>query len=217
MFLRPSPRNESTIRSSLPLTAWRHVGRHALEQLLAIARTDCHILIIGSTKIDRADCAQMAHENSRRAAAPIVSVNCAEIASRGWEDALFSQMQMPAGGVKSVMEDPIAAAEGGTLFLDEVHALSLPSQMKLLRFLEDKKYRRLGQTRLRRADVRLIAATTADLSVAIRERRFCEELLLHLHLISIETPSLWCRRKADMRFLLDQCLIKIREHLAKFR
>jgi DNA-binding NtrC family response regulator len=191
MFPHLTPSDESATRSLLPASAWPHLDRHASEQLLAIARTDSHILITGSRKMDKAGWVRIAHKHSGRATAPMVSVNCAEIASRGWENALFGQMEMPGGGGEPAMGDPLAAADGGTLFLDEVHALSLASQMKLLRFLEEKQYRRLAETVVRRGDVRVIGATNADIPAAVRAGRFRADLFAHFHLVSITLPFLW--------------------------
>jgi two-component system, NtrC family, response regulator GlrR len=190
MFLRSSPRDESAIRSSLLPPARPAIGRHALEKLLAIAPADSHILIVGPRTIDKAGCARIVHEHSARAAAPMVSVNCAEIASRGWEGALFGQIEMPTGATQTLMGDPLASAEGGTLFLDEVSALSLPSQVKLLRFLEEKQYRRLAETVVRRADVRVVGATDADLSGAVRAGLFRQDLLAKFQAISVAVPIL---------------------------
>jgi DNA-binding NtrC family response regulator len=162
-----------------------------LEQLLAIARTDSHILINVAREMDKAGWARIAHEHSRRATAPMVSVNCAEIASRGWENALFGQMEMPGSAADPAVGDPLAAADGGTLFLDEVHALSLASQVKLLRLLEEKQYRRLAETFVRRADVRVIGATNTDISAAVRAGRFRADLFAHFQIASLTLPFLW--------------------------
>ncbi len=88
------------------------------------------------------------------------------------------------------------------MFLDEVDTLSLSCQVKLLRFIQQKEYRRLGETRLRRANVRFIAATNADLLVAVKEGRFREDLFFRLRVIPIEVPPLW-KRRVDIEPLLD--------------
>jgi len=178
------------------------MDRHAAERVAALALTGSDILLTGPANVDKKRYAEFAHQLSRPAASPFVSVNCVEIARRGWEDALFSQMEGTATRVPGIV-DRIAAAEGGTLFLDEVHSLSLPSQLKLLRFLQEKRYRRLAETSVRRADVRLIAATSADLSAATRAGRFRADLFARFPVVSITVPFLW-RSIAAIHLLLSR-------------
>jgi len=207
MFLKPTAQDKSEARPLLQ-AGWPHLDEHSVEQLLATARTDSHILITGSRRVDKAGCAKLAHEQSRRGSAPLVSVNCAEIARRGWEDALFGQLETAAGAVGQAMGDPLATADGGTLFLDEVHALSRHSQLKLLRFLEEKQYRRLTETVVRRADVRVIGATDADLYAAVGDGRFRADLFARFHLVSI-TPPLLRRSVAAIQTALERVLTSV--------
>src|SRR6185295_18423276 len=86
-------------------------------------------------------------------------------------------------------------ADHGTLFLDEVDSLAPASQVKLLRLLQEKEYRRLGESRTRRADIRIVAATNADLRTEVRERRFREDLFFRLRVIPLTVPALQDRRE----------------------
>lgn len=199
MFLRLASRAEPATRSLLPSTRWPRLNRHALEQLLAIARTDLHVLIIGANEVDNSSCARIVHAQSSRASAPLVSVDCSELASRGWEGSLFGQLEMPAGATQPAIGDFLAVADGGTLFLDQVHALSLSSQLKLLRFLEKRQYRRLAETVVRHADVRVIGATGTDLSAAVQAGTFRQDLLAKLQVVSISAASVWSRMLDSVR------------------
>jgi len=95
------------------------------------------------------------------------------------------------------------SAEGGTLFLDEIDSLTLPGQVKLLRFIQEKEYRRLGDSRTRKANVRFIAATNVDLISAVQAGRFREDLFFRLRVIPIEVPALW-KRPEDIRPIFEE-------------
>src|SRR6185436_4344209 len=105
-------------------------------------------------------------------------------------------------GARPQSEGLVAEAEHGTLFLDEIDSLSMASQVKLLRYLEDGEYRRLGEPRIRRSDVRFIAATNCDLGTAIREGRFREDLFFRLRVVPIEVPPL-SERRDDIPLLIS--------------
>jgi DNA-binding NtrC family response regulator len=185
--------------------------RDLLEQLARDAATDTEILITGPTWLDKRPYAEFAHRQSPRAKAAFVSVKCDTVSDQLRKNNLFGHMEGAFNGDHA--EDPVAAAEGGTLFLDEVDTLPLPCQMKLLRFIQDKEYRRLGETHRRHANLRLIAATSADLPAALRAGRFREDLFLRLRVIPIEFPPLW-KRMVDVRSLLEEVLAIIRNFIA---
>src|SRR5437879_5044533 len=111
------------------------------------------------------------------------------------ENELFGHVGGAFTGAQPNSEGLVAAAEQGTLFLDEVDTLSLPGQVKLLRFIQEKEYRRLGESRTRRANVRVIAATNSDLLSEVRAGRFREDLFFRLRVIPIEVPPLWKRQE----------------------
>lgn len=179
------------------------VHQRLLEQLTKFAGTDAEILITGATGTGKELYAGLVHRQSQRAKAAFVPVNCGAIPDQLLENELFGHVGGAFTGAQPRTEGLVAAAEGGTLFLDEVDTLSLSGQVKLLRFIQQKEYRRLGETRLRRANVRFIAATNADLVAAVKAGRFREDLFFRLRVIPIEIPPLW-KRKDDIGPLLDQ-------------
>ena len=164
--------------------------RQLLEKLSRIADTDAEILISGPTGVGKELYARFVHTHSARSEAPFVPVNCGAVPGELLENEFFGHIGGAFTGARPQSEGLVAEAEGGTLFLDEVDSLSLSNQIKLLRYLQDKQYRRLGETRIRRSDVRFIAATNTDLVSAMREGRFREDLFFRLRVIPIEVPAL---------------------------
>ena len=179
------------------------VHQRLLEQLTKFALTDAEILITGATGTGKELYAGFVHRQSPRAKAAFVPVNCGAIPDQLLENELFGHVGGAFTGAQPRTEGLVATAEGGTLFLDEVDTLSLAGQVKLLRFIQQKEYRRLGETRLRRADVRFIAATNADLLAAVKAGRFREDLFFRLRVIPIDIPPLW-KRRDDIEPLIDQ-------------
>ena len=164
--------------------------RQLLEKLSRIANTDAEILISGPTGVGKELYARFVHTTSERRNASFVPVNCGALPNELLENEFFGHIGGAFTGARPQSEGLVAEAEGGTLFLDEIDSLSLPGQIKLLRYLQDKQYRRLGDTRIRKSDVRFIAATNADLITAMREGRFREDLFFRLRVIPIEVPAL---------------------------
>ena len=164
--------------------------RQLLEKLSRIANTDAEILISGPTGVGKELYARFVHTTSERRNARFVPVNCGALPNELLENEFFGHIGGAFTGARPQSDGLVAEAEGGTLFLDEIDSLSLPGQIKLLRYLQDKQYRRLGDTRIRRSDVRFIAATNADLITAMREGRFREDLFFRLRVIPIEVPAL---------------------------
>jgi DNA-binding NtrC family response regulator len=146
--------------------------------------------------------AQYAHEASGRVANRFVAVNCGALPHELFENELFGHVGGAFTGARQQSDGLVAEAERGTLFLDELDSLPMSCQVKLLRFIQSKEYRRLGETRIRSADVRVIAATNTDLLRAVREGRFREDLFFRLHVVPIKVPPL-CDRCEDIPLLLD--------------
>src|ERR1043165_2437958 len=176
--------------------------RQLLAKLSKIANTDAEILITGPTGVGKELYARFVHRHSTRRNASFVPVNCGALPNDLLENEFFGHVGGAFTGAQPQSEGLVAAAEGGTLFLDEVDSLSLSSQIKLLRFLQDKQYRRLGETRIRRSDIRFIAASNADLVASMREGRFREGLFFRLRVIPIEVPPLR-ERPEDIPVLLS--------------
>ncbi|MEN6483901.1 MAG: sigma 54-interacting transcriptional regulator, partial [Syntrophobacteraceae bacterium] len=134
--------------------------------------------------------ARSIHAWSRRAARHMATVSCPSLSAELLESELFGHVKGAFTG--AVRDNPgrLAACEGGTLFLDEIGELPPPLQPKLLRFLQDKEYERLGDHVTRKSDVRVIAATNTDLNKAVKEGRFREDLFYRLNVIPIVLPPL---------------------------
>jgi two-component system, NtrC family, response regulator GlrR len=174
-----------------------------LAQLTKFALTDAEILLAGPTGTGKEVYAGFVHGQSQRAKAAFVPVNCGAIPDQLLENELFGHVGGAFTGAQPRTEGLVAAAEGGTLFLDEVDTLSLSCQVKLLRFIQQKEYRRLGENRLRKANIRFIAATNADLVAAVKAGRFREDLFFRLRVIPIDVPPL-SKRTDDIEPLLDE-------------
>lgn len=173
-----------------------------LKKLAKVAPTDAEILITGPSGVGKELYAHYAHDASGRASNRFVAVNCGALPNELFENELFGHVGGAFTGARPQSDGLVVEAEQGTLFLDEVDSLSLPCQVKLLRFIQSKEYRRLGDARIRHADVRVMAATNADLQRGVRDGRFREDLFFRLRVIPIQVPPLRDRRE-DISILLD--------------
>ena len=195
LLLEQQRRSTSTRR---PSRATRLIGTsQAMGDLLAIANklmaVDSSILLEGETGTGKSLLASYLHEGSPRSRRPIVTVNCAAIPAQLVESELFGHEEGAFTGAVRRRRGYVEQAEGGTLFLDEVGELPLEVQAKLLVFLEDRVFRRVGGETTQRADVRVISATNADLDLAVEEGRFRTDLLYRLRVFSLPLPPLRSR------------------------
>lgn len=174
------------------------------------ASNDLNVLLLGETGTGKDLVAKVIHENSPRRDKPFVAINCSAIPENLLEAELFGYRKGAFTGAIKDTPGKIEAAEGGTLFLDEIGDLPLPLQAKLLRFLEDRTFYRIGEEKERKADVRVIAATNRNLSYMIDEGRFREDLYYRLAQILIELPPLR-ERKEDIPLLMEHFLRKANE------
>lgn len=161
-----------------------------LEEVVALARLDVGVLITGETGTGKTQIGRVIHENSSRAAAPLIEVNCAAIPAQLVESELFGALAGSHATATKRMEGKVAAAEGGTLVLDEIGELALGSQAKLLQLLQDKEYFPLGAARSVPANVRVIATTNVDLKQAVAEGTFRKDLFYRLQIVSFRVPSI---------------------------
>jgi two-component system, NtrC family, response regulator AlgB len=169
--------------------------RMVLEQGRQVATTDAVVLIRGESGTGKGVFARAIHAWSRRGRAPFVTVSCPSLSTDLLESELFGHARGSFTGAVSDTEGKVAAAEGGTLFLDEIGDLPLALQPKLLRFLQERRYERVGENRTRGADVRLITATNRDLDAAVATGTFRDDLLFRLNVVEFSLPPL--RARAD--------------------
>jgi Nif-specific regulatory protein len=161
-----------------------------LQEVEMVASLDVGVLLTGETGTGKTQLAQVIHRNSPRAGGPFIELNCATLPDTLISSELFGSLPGSHSTASRRMDGKVFAADGGTLFLDEIGELSLPAQAVLLQLLQSKTYRQLGGVRAIHADSRVIAATALDLEQAVSEKRFREDLLYRLQVITIRVPSL---------------------------
>jgi NtrC-family two-component system response regulator AlgB len=161
-----------------------------LELIDRAAGADVTVLFRGESGVGKGVFARALHRASARKQGPFVVVNCPTLSAELLASELFGHTRGAFTGAVREQEGRVEAANGGTLFLDEIGELSPALQAKLLRFLQDKEYERVGETRTRRADVRVLAATNRDLDADVKAGRFREDLLFRLNVVEITVPPL---------------------------
>ncbi len=165
-----------------------------LARLEAVAPLDVSVLLTGASGTGKTHLARMLHLAGPRRARPFVEVNCANLPEALLESELFGAVAGAHSTAMRPVVGKVQAAEGGTLFLDEVAELTPGAQAKLLQVLHSRAYYPLGASRPRVADVRLVAATNADLQDLVRRRLFREDLLYRLSVYPVSVPTLDERR-----------------------
>ena len=160
-----------------------------------ILHTDSTVLILGESGVGKGLIADLIHSNSHRAENPLIKINCGAIPETLIEAELFGYDKGAFTGAVGNKPGLIELADGGTLFLDEVAELPLGSQVKLLRFMEDGQVTRLGGTKTRKVDVRVLAATNRDLERRVEEKLFRLDLYYRLSVIPLLIPPLRERKE----------------------
>jgi two-component system, NtrC family, response regulator AtoC len=155
-----------------------------------VANTDSTVLILGESGTGKELVAQALHYNSRRANMPFVAVNCAALPEHLLESELFGHRKGAFTGAAFDKVGLFQHADGGTIFLDEVGSMALGLQSKLLRFLQDRELRRVGDTDTIKVDVRVVAATNEPLQQKLKQKAFREDLYYRISVIPIELPAL---------------------------
>ncbi|MCO6060170.1 sigma-54 dependent transcriptional regulator [Pseudomonas sp. MOB-449] len=182
-----------------------------------VAPTDSTVLIQGESGTGKELVARALHNLSRRAKAPLISVNCAAIPETLIESELFGHEKGAFTGATAGRAGLVEAADGGTLFLDEIGELPLEAQARLLRVLQEGEIRRVGSVQSQKVDVRLIAATHRDLKTLAKTGQFREDLYYRLHVISLKLPALRERGNDVLEiaraFLTRQCTQMGRDNL----
>lgn len=176
-----------------------------LETIAQVAPTNAPVLILGESGTGKELVAEAVHRLSKRANSPFVKVNLGGLSESLFESEMFGHRRGAFTDAYSDREGRIAMAEGGTIFLDEIGDLALASQVKLLRVLQDQSYEVLGESKTRRADIRVVSATNADVYGKVREGSFREDLLYRINLITVTLPPLR-ERRGDIPLLAEHFL-----------
>jgi len=175
----------------------------ALNQAIKVSQVDSSILILGESGVGKGLFADLIHLRSKRAEKPLIKINCGAIPETLIESELFGHEKGAFTGAQSAKPGHIELADSGTLFLDEIAELPLSSQVKLLRFLEDGNVTRLGGTKAKQVDVRILAATHGDMEELVERKAFRLDLYYRLNVIPLHIPSL--RNRKD-------CIIPLIQH-----
>jgi two-component system response regulator PilR (NtrC family) len=179
-----------------------------------VARTNSTILLTGESGTGKGLVAQAIHFHSLRRERPVVAVNCGALPEALLESELFGHMRGSFTGADTNKKGLVEVAERGTVFLDEIGEMSAVMQVKLLRVLQERKFRRVGGLEEMQADIRVIAATNQDLSKLVAEGRFREDLFYRINVIPIHLPPLRERRE-DIPLLAEHFLTKYSEQMEK--
>src|SRR5437762_12492713 len=179
-----------------------------------VARTNSTILLTGESGTGKGLVAQAIHFQSLRRDKPMVSLNCGALPETLLESELFGHMRGSFTGAESNKKGLLEIAERGTIFLDEIGEMSAVMQVKLLRVLQERRFRRVGGLEELQADIRVIAATNQDLTKAVAEGRFREDLFYRINVIPLTLPPLRDRRE-DIALLADHFLAKYSEQMGK--
>jgi DNA-binding NtrC family response regulator len=175
------------------------IGQGAMREALAVldrvAASSCTVLVTGESGTGKELAVAALHDKSPRADKPLVAVNCGAVPENLVEAELFGHARGAFTGANAARQGLVAAAEGGTLFLDEVGELPLSAQVKLLRLIQAREYTPVGETRVLKANVRIVAATHRDLAAEVAARRFREDLYYRLNVIHVRLPALRDRRE----------------------
>lgn len=173
-----------------------------IEKVRRISRTNASVLITGESGTGKEMIAELIHKNSSRSGNPFVKVNLGGVSNSLFESEMFGHKKGAFTDALSDREGRFAVADKGTIFLDEIGELDLSCQVKLLRVLQEQTFEPLGESKVRRVDVRVVCATNADLKKMITEGSFREDLFYRINLITIHLPALRERRE-DIPLLVN--------------
>ena len=205
--------------------------RRVKELLSRVGPTDLSVLVTGESGTGKEVFARALHTLSTRSKKPFVPVDCAAIPGNLMESELFGHEKGAFTGAQSRRKGLVEAANGGTFFLDEIGELELPVQVKLLRLLQEREFRRVGGTEIQKADLRVVAATNRNLEEAVKNGQFREDLYHRLNVVQVILPPLRDRDN-DVVLLLQsfldvlsvqqgrntlRCSPEVLEHLTQYK
>jgi DNA-binding NtrC family response regulator len=176
-----------------------------LKKVAQVAKTRATVLITGESGTGKELIAVAIHQNSKRAAGPLVRLNCAALAASVLDSELFGHERGAFTGAIGRREGRFKQADTGTLFLDEISEISPHIQVKLLRFLQEREFERVGGNETLKVDVRVVAATNRNLKAQVEDGRFREDLYYRLNVVRLELPPLRAR-PSDILLLADYFL-----------
>ncbi|MCU1384650.1 MAG: zraR 7 [Acidobacteria bacterium] len=197
-LIRAGDEHASPFRMIGQSLEWRQVLKKATQ----VASTDTTVFLQGESGTGKEVIARFVHRESPRKNGPFVAINCAALPEQLFESELFGYERGAFTGAQQMKAGQIELASGGVLFLDEVSEISPMVQAKLLRVLQEREFRRLGGTRLIKANVRVVAASNRDLQQAVADGRFREDLFYRLQVFDIRIPPLR-ERRTDVPLLAD--------------
>ena len=189
-------------RSPKMLEVYRSIAR--------VAPTDATVLIVGPSGSGKERVARAIHAHSQRAGKPMTAINCGALAESVLESELFGHEKGAFTGADSLRRGLFESTNGGTIFLDEISETTPGFQVKLLRVLQERQIRRLGSNTYMPVDVRILAATNADIGERIRTKQFREDLYYRLSVVTVHLPSLEDRRE-DIPLLVRHFLASFNE------
>ncbi len=201
-------RFEYLLQSSAKRNSFQNIiGRsrqmqHVYAMIHQVAGVDTTVLITGETGTGKELIAEALHASSPRSKGPLIKINCLTLSDDLLDSELFGHVKGAFTGAYADKIGRVEAAEGGTIFLDEIGDLTERIQLKLLRFLQEKEYERVGESKTRKADVRIVAATNADLDRRVEQGRFRKDLYYRLKVIKIHVPPLK-ERNEDIPLLIE--------------
>lgn len=179
--------------------------RRVQQLIKKVAPTTTPVLILGESGTGKEVVAKEIHRQSSRTHKPFIAINCAALSEGVLESELFGHQKGAFTGAYAQKKGLLEAADGGTLFLDEIAEIPTSLQVKLLRFLQEQEFQRVGGTETINVNVRLIAATNRNLAQEVKDKRFREDLFYRLNVFEIHTPPLR-ERKEDIPLLVDHFL-----------
>jgi NtrC-family two-component system response regulator AlgB len=199
---------------ALDLTSAEPAMQKLLQIAFKAAETPATILILGPSGTGKSVLAREIHRRSAQKENAFVTVNCPSLSRELLESELFGHVKGSFTGAVGDTQGKVAAADGGTLFLDEIGELPLEIQPKLLRLLQEREYERVGEARIRKANVRVIAATNRNLADEVKAGRFREDLYYRLNVINVGLPGLR-ERPADLMRIAENYRLFFSERLGK--